>query len=149
METKTKIKEIIEKFTGEFKRLEKRQRTLILFFITAILFSFYYNAIYKPQSSALRKVKTELQSVNNRLAKLKSQIPDIQKEKEALDAAKSALDSLKTQLASLESQLPTQGRISQLLGVLVRQASGYSIDLVSIRPKMSKEKKNMQNWSLK
>jgi Tfp pilus assembly protein PilO len=141
MEIKAKIKEIIEKTTRQFNRLQKRQRTLVLFVGAAILFSFYYNAIYKPQSSALARVKTELANVNNRLVKLKSQMPDIQKEKEALDAAKRNLDSLKTQLSSLELQLPTTGRIPQLLGELVRQAQGYSIDFVSIRPKTSKEKK--------
>ncbi len=141
MEIKAKIKEIIEKTTRQFNRLQKRQRTLVLFLAAAILFSFYYNAVYKPQSSALARVKTELTNVNNRLVKLKSQIPDIQKEKEALDAAKRNLETLKTQLSSLELQLPTTGRIPQLLGELVRQAQGYSIDFVSIRPKASKEKK--------
>jgi len=141
MEIKVKIKEIIEKTTKQFNRLQKRQRTLVLFLAAAILFSFYYNAVYKPQSSALARVKTELTNVNNRLVKLKSQIPDIQKEKEALDAAKRNLETLKTQLSSLELQLPTTGRIPQLLGELVRQAQGYSIDFVSIRPKTSKEKK--------
>ena len=78
--------------------------------------------------------------VNNRIVKLKSQIPDIQKEKEALNAAKRSLNFLKTQLASLELQLPTYGRIPQLLGELMRQSSGYSIDFISIRPKKDKKK---------
>jgi len=148
MEIKAKIKELIEKTTRQFNRLKTRQRTLVLFLAAAILFSFYYNAIYKPQSSALARVKTELTNVNNRLVKLKSQIPDIQKEKEALNAAKRNLDSLKTQLSSLELQLPTTGRIPQLLGELVRQAQGYSIDFVSIRPKTSKEKKEYAELSI-
>lgn len=141
MEIKAKIKEIIEKTTRQFNRLQKRQRTLVLFLAAVISFSFYYNAVYKPQSSVLAKVKMELSNVNNRLVKLKSQIPDTQKEKEALNTAKGNLETLKTQLSSLESQLPTTGRIPQLLGELVRQAQGYSIDFVSIRPKTSKEKK--------
>jgi len=141
VEIKAKIKELIEKTTGKFNRLQKRQRTLVLFLGAAILFSFYYNTIYKPQSSALARVKMELANVNNRLVKLKSQIPDIEKEKEILDAGKRNLDFLKAQLSSLELQLPTTGRIPQLLGELVRQAQGYSIDFVSIRPKTSKERK--------
>jgi Tfp pilus assembly protein PilO len=141
MEIKAKIKELIEKTARQFNQLQKRQRMLVLFLATAILFSFYYNAIYKPQSSHLAKVKTELTNINNRLVKLKSQLPDIQKEKEALDVAKRNLDSLKAQLSSFELQLPTTGRIPQLLGELVRQAQGLPIDFVSIRPKTSKEKK--------
>jgi|GEM_PF-1390721 len=141
MEIKTKIKEIADKITKQFNRLQRRQRTLVLFLTAVILFSFYYNAVYKPQSSSLARVKSELANVNNRLLKLKSQIPDIQKEKEALGAAKRNLDSLKAQLSSLELQLPTTGRIPQLLGELVRQAQGLPIDFVSIRPKTSKEKK--------
>jgi Tfp pilus assembly protein PilO len=141
VEIKTKIKEIIGKITVQFNRLQKRQRTLVLFLAAAILFSFYYNIIFKPQSTALARAKTEWQSINNRLTKLKSQLPDIQKEKESLNGAKRNLETLKTQLSSLELQLPTTGRIPQLLGELVRQAQGYSIDFVSIRPKTSKEKK--------
>ena len=134
-------KEIIEKIAKQFNRLEKRQRMLVLLLIASILFSFYYNGIFKPQSTALRKARKELTSINNRLLRLKSQIPDIQKEKEALSTAKKRLDSLKMQLISLESELPTQRSIPQLLGELVRQASGYSVDFVSIRPKTDKEKK--------
>ena len=141
VEVKRKIKEAVEAIKKQFNRLEKRQRTQVLFLVAAILLSFYYNAVYKPQSNALRKVSSELQAVNNRLTKLKSQMPDIQKEKEALDAAKKNLASLKAQLSSLELQLPTAGRIPQLLGELVRQAQGYSVDFVSIRPKTSREKK--------
>ena len=81
MEIKIKIKGIVEKITKQFNRLKTRQRTLALFLAAAILFSFYYNAVYKPQSVALAKVKTELSNVNNRLLKLKSQLPDIQKKK--------------------------------------------------------------------
>lgn len=139
MKIKTKIKQIIDKITKQFNRLQKRQRTLALFLAAATLFSFYYNAIYKPQSSALARVKTELANVNNRLLRLKSQIPDIQKE--TLGDAKRNLETLKAQLSSLELQLPTTGRIPQLLGELVRQAQGYSIDFVSIRPKAGREKK--------
>ena len=134
-------KEIIEKIAKQFNRLEKRQRMLVLLLIASILFSFYYNGIFKPQSTALRKARKELTSINNRLLRLKSQIPDIQKEKEALSTAEKRLDSLKMQLISLESELPTQRSIPQLLGELVRQASGYSVDFVSIRPKTDKEKK--------
>ena len=141
MEIKIKIKGIVEKITKQFNRLKTRQRTLALFLAAAILFSFYYNAVYKPQSVALAKVKTELSNVNNRLLKLKSQLPDIQKEKETLGAAKRNLETLKAQLSSFELQLPTTGRIPQLLGELVRQAQGLPIDFVSIRPKTSKEKK--------
>lgn len=148
VEAKIKIKQIADRLIQQFNRLQKRQRTLVLFLITAILFSFYYNAIYKPQSSALARVKSEFANINNRLVKLKSQIPDIQKEKEALNAAKRNLDSLRTQLSSLELQLPTTGRIPQLLGELVRQAQGYSIDFVSIRPKTSKEKKEYAELSI-
>lgn len=138
---KINIKEILSKIRQRFNQLEKQQRTLVLLFIAAVLFSFYYNAIYKVQSSALRKTKAELQNLNNRLTKIKSQIPDIQREKESLEVAKRALGSLKTQLSSLELQLPTYARIPQLLGELVNQAQGYSIDFVSIRPKTSKGKK--------
>lgn len=141
MEIKAKVKELAEKALGQFNRLQQQQRTLVLLFIAAILLSFYYNAVYKPQSTALRRAKTELQDVNNRLAKLKSQIPDIEKEREMLGAAKKRLDSLKTQLSALELELPTQGRIPQLLGELVRQATGYSVDFVSIRPRTSRGRK--------
>lgn len=148
MEIKTKIKQIIDKIAKQFNRLQKRQRTLALFLAAAILFSFYYNAIYKPQSSGLARVKTELANVNNRLLRLKSQLPDIQKEKETLGAAKRNLETLKAQLSSLELQLPTTGRIPQLLGELVRQAQGLLIDFVSIRPKASKEKKEYAELSI-
>lgn len=140
-EVKFQIKEVTNKIVVQFKRLQKQQRVLFLLLAATILFTFYFNAIYKPQSSALRRTKTELQSLNNRLTKLKSQIPDIQKEKESLEVAQRMRDSLKAQLASLELQLPTYGRIPQLLGELVQQASGYAIDFISIRPKTSKGKK--------
>ncbi len=141
MKIKIEGKEVIAKIKRQFEKLEKRQRTLILLFIATALFSFYYNSVYKPQSSALRKVKVELADVTNRLTKLKIQIPDIDKEKEALNAAEKTLDFLKTQLSSLELQLPSQGRIPQLLGELVRQAQGYKVDFVSIRPKTAKANK--------
>ncbi len=141
METKTKAKEIVEKITIKFNRLQKRQKTYIFFFIVAVLLGSYYNLVYKPQSDALREAQTEWENINNRLMKLKSQMPDIEKEKEALDIAKNNLDSLKRQLSFFELQLPTQGSIPQLLGELVRQAQGYSIDFVSIAPKTNEKNK--------
>jgi len=141
MEIRIKIKSVLEKLMKQFNRLQKRQRTLVLLLIASILFSIYLNGVYKPQSVVLRRAKKELINVNNRLLRLKSEIPDINKEEDALNATKRELALLQEQLASLESQLPTQRSIPQLLGELVRKASGYSIDFISIRPKTSKKKK--------
>ncbi len=134
------IGRIRNKISEQFNRLEKRQRMLVLLLIASILFSMYYNWIFKPQSSALKKVKKELVGVNNQLLRLKSQMPDIQREKEAVVSAQKRLASLKRKLEAMRSRLPTHGSIPQLLGDLVQQASGYSIDFVSIRPRTDKKK---------
>jgi len=138
---KNKAKEIIGKTIQRFTQLKKQQRILILLFIAVILFNFYYNAIYKWQSGALRRVKSEWQNLNKRMIKIKSQLPDIEREKESLKTSQKRLNSLKNQLSSLELQLPTYSRIPQLLGELVNQAQGYSIDFISIRPKMMRAKR--------
>lgn len=136
-----KGKGIIGKAFARFGRLEKSQRVLLIFLVVTVVFSVYFNAIYKPQSKALKKAKVDLAALNDRISQLKTEMPDVNKEKELLKAAKANLDSLKSQLASLESQLPPQGRISALLRELIRQASGYSIDFVSIRPAAAAEQK--------
>lgn len=148
MEIRGKAKDIVSKTLRRFSQLQKQQRMLILLFIAAVLFSFYYNAIYKLQSGALHKSRAELQSLNNRLIKLKSQMPDIRRENESLEVARKTLDSLKAQLSSLELQLPTYARIPQLLGELVNQAQGYSIDFVSVRPKTTRGKKEYAQLSI-
>ncbi len=119
-------------------RLEKRQKTLILLLIASILFSFYYNGVYKPRSNALRARKRELATVNNRVLDLKGRMPDLRAAQSALKTAGARLDAARARLRSLESQLPTQGSVPQLLGELVSQAAGYSIDFVSVRPKTDK-----------
>lgn len=143
-----KIKELIEKIKAQFNRLEKRQRTMVLALAATIVFSFYYNAIYKNQSGALRRARAELENVNNSMIKLKSQIPDIDAEKEALNSAKKRLDFLKSQLSSLEAQLPRYGRVPQLLAQLVAEAAGYSIDFVSLKPKTTQEKKDYSQLAI-
>lgn len=124
-----------------FNRLEKRQKTLVLLLILAILFSVYYNVVFKAQSDNLQKATIELKNVNNQLTMLKSQMPDLEKEKAALYAADDKLSSLNARLAALEDKLPTIGTIPQLLGELVGQSSGHYIDFISIKPKTTKEEK--------
>jgi len=124
----------------QFNSLKKNQRALVLLLLAAMLFNVYYNLIYKNQSKALRSAKSEQSVVNNSLARLRSQMPDVDREKERLALSKRTCATLRERLRALESELPTQESIPQLLGELVRQAAGYSIDFISIRPKTGKGK---------
>ncbi len=138
MRANIKTYEWIKAILRQFDSLKKNQRILVLLLLAAILFNVYYNLIYKNQSQALRSAKSEQSVVNNSLARLKSQMPDMNKEKDRLALSKRTFNTLRERLRTLESELPTQESVPQLLGELVRQAAGYSIDFISIRPKTGK-----------
>lgn len=133
---KVEARKLIERFN----KLGKRQRLLVLLLIGSIIFSLYYNIVYKPQKGNLRRSKAAYSSLNNRIEKLKLQMPDIEREKAGLARARKSYEELRAELARLEAQLPSQARVPQLLGELVRQAQGLGIDFVSIKPKPTKEK---------
>lgn len=136
-----KLKETFANLKKQYESLQKRQRALVLILAAAILFSFYYNFVYKAESTSLRASKNEYLRVSNELTRLKGQMPDIEKEREALNSAKRSFESLKSELAAREEELPAQGSVPQLLGELVHQAEGYPIDFSSIRQRANKEKK--------
>lgn len=128
------FKKILAAGLKKFNSMEKRQRRLMTILVTVILCSLFYTNIFAPRAVELKKLKMQNVNTANRLINLKSQIPNIQKERTLLTKSKKDLDSLQKQLSELESKLPRQGRTPQLLGEFVRQAQGYDIDFISIRP---------------
>ena len=134
--------QVREKAITAFTRLEKRQRTLVLLLIAAVLFSFYYNMVFKPQSAGLKKTRTELRAAQNQLTKLKAQVPDVAKERKEFEISTRRLETLKERLASIEKDLPGQSSVSRFLGELVHQTGGLAVDFVSIKPKTNKANKD-------
>ena len=133
------MKETMDLILKRFRTLQTRVQNLILILGVVIIFSALVNVIYKPQQSALLKLKQEASSLNNRVKELKARIPDIEKERRELQSLQESVHALKEELGILETKLPAQGSLPQLLGELVRQSAGGNVDFTSIKPSVPKE----------
>jgi Tfp pilus assembly protein PilO len=128
----------IDKIKKRFNALDKRQKLILALLVFALFFNFYVNKLVKPEFVKMRRLRAEAMRLDSQVDKLKAQIPDLGKEKLLLDQSLKDNRKLKDRLALLEKQLPVYSRIPQLLGVLVKEAQDYEVDLISVKPKGTK-----------
>ena len=113
------------------------QRKMLLGLLAlVIIFSAYVRFSYKPRAAVLRDLKAHALQLDNQRIRIQSETPNVQKEEEALQADQERYKWLMSELADVEAELPRQGSIPQILGQIARQAEGYPIDLISIKPKL-------------
>ncbi len=141
-----KVEHLFHSLVLRFSRLRKREKTLILLLIAAILFSVYFRSVFMPIARETQALAIELQVTRNRVFALKAQIPDGPKSALELESARKKLASLRDTLSEEKDKLPSQGRIPQFLEELVQQAAVSSIDLVAIKPKKSKDEGEYQKF---
>ncbi|HNX91594.1 MAG TPA: type 4a pilus biogenesis protein PilO [Candidatus Omnitrophota bacterium] len=133
-----RVNTVIEETMRRFNSLDQRQKMLVAVLTGVILFSVFYNGIYKPQNAKLTVLNFELSSLKKKLANVRAQSPDLSKEKATVKELHAKLESLHKQLGDLEAELPAQASVPELLGDLVGEAEGYSVDFLSIKPKKDK-----------
>jgi len=141
MTAPAKTKAMLDPLIQKFNSLKKREKTLVILLAITVAASGFFNIVYKPHRIALNKMKKELALLKDRATEVKAKIPDIAGEQRFLEEERRLAQVLKEELGSLESKLPQQNRLPQLLGELVTQASGYSIDFISIKPIPVEKKK--------
>jgi len=134
-----KYKRFISAVADRFNALDRRRRGLILLLCIVVLASGLFNTAYKPQRLALRKMERELRSLKSENRTIAARIPDISRDRRYAEEEERSLSVLQAELEMLESQLPRQPSQPRLLGELVAQASGYSIDFISIQPMTEKK----------
>ena len=132
------LAQLLDKAKKRFNALDKRQKAILALLAFALFFNFYVNKLVKPEFIKMRRLRAEAMRLDSQVDKLKAQIPDLAKEKLLLDQSLRDNRKLKDKLALLEKQLPVYSRIPQLLGVLVKEAQDYEVDLISIKPKGTK-----------
>ncbi|MFA5116209.1 MAG: type 4a pilus biogenesis protein PilO, partial [Candidatus Omnitrophota bacterium] len=132
------LNQLVDKIKKRVSSLDKRQKTILVLLIFALFFNFYVNKLAKPQFINMRRLRAEAARLNSQVDKLKAQMPDLAKEKILLDQALRDNRRLRDRLGALEKQLPVYSRIPQLLGILVKEAQDYEVDLISVKPKGTK-----------
>lgn len=137
-----------ENLIKRLRGISKRQRVLACLLIMAIFLNVYLKQSYMPRRRKIRDIKIKNASLEDRLLRLKSQVPDLKKEKDVLDSARGVLSELSAELDLLEARLPVQGRISELLGDWASRAEDCGIDLISIRPKVSRQVQDYDELSV-
>ena len=130
--------QLADKIKKRINALDKRQKLILALLVFALFFNFYVNKLVKPKFVKMRQLRAEAIRLDSQVDKLKAQIPDLAKEKLLLDEAFRDNRKLKERLTGLEKQLPVYSRIPQLLGVLVKEAQDYEVDLISVKPKGTK-----------
>ncbi len=124
----------------KFNALKKREQYLVLGLVFAFIFSFYFNAIYKPMNIKLKKLKIEIKSIETKLSSVKSEAPQLEKEKIELNELKISYDKTRKRLYDVEDKLTNRERIPTILNELIKQGNAYNVDFVSIRPTATKNK---------
>ncbi len=127
-----------DKIKRRINALDKRQKTILALLVFALFFNVYVNKLVKPEFVKMRRLRADAIRLDGQVDKLRAQIPDLDKEKVLLDQALRENRKLKDRLQALEKQLPVYSRIPQLLGVLVKEAQDYEVDLISVKPKGTK-----------
>lgn len=143
----TFLLELFKRIRLYITRLERRQRILLSFLILTLLFSLYFNKLLKPKISQLRHLKLEWSQLNSEMLNLKMQMPSLDKERLLLREAEVRNKQLKARIMDLEKELPESYRIPQLLGELAKQAGGYNIDFLYIKPKSVSKPEEGQEYA--
>ena len=143
-----RIKDLIARCIKQFNAFDRRRRILILLLIGTVIVSGLFNIVYKPQRDTAYRMRRESESLNRKVDDMRSKIPDMKREERLISEEKRSLRILQEELSSLEAQLPRQSGLPQLLGELVAQASGYSIDFISIKPLPAKKKKEYAHMDI-
>lgn len=131
-----------------FKKLNSRERLVVVLLGVVVLTSAYVNFIYKPQQSRINVLRSQLRSLRSKILALNAQMPSVRQEKTSLDTEMQSLVEAKRKLSVLEAGLPTQTKIPALLGELVNLADEFNIDFVSIKPQAIKSEGGYSTLSI-
>ena len=144
----TRLADLLGQLWFKFNHLRRRERMLIVLFLLTILFSFYFRVMFQPQMRELRDFRLEIEGIENQITQLEIQIPNLPELRSDFHKAEKDLESLKDDLSKVDARLPSQGRIPNLLGELVKKASAGGVEFVSIKPKKSENKGDYQKLIL-
>lgn len=111
-----------------------RQQRLLVVLISAMVFGVLFNGVYKPQSKQLKRLKRELNVLEQRAKTYEAELPNLEENRKALDTLKTSVEALQQQLVNFEAQLPLENELSKLFGALVNPSLKHSMIFDSIKP---------------
>ncbi|MBN1871590.1 MAG: type 4a pilus biogenesis protein PilO [Candidatus Omnitrophica bacterium] len=124
---------MIEKLLNN-KRMNKRERLLLVLFISAILILVGYRFAFMPMAKDIANYKSQIGKLTVRLDGLKVKFPPIEEMRENIRSLREDSEKMLTEIGSMERQLPSKQHASQLVGELTRLAS--DIELTAIQQKI-------------
>lgn len=119
---------------AKFKKLKTREKVLILGLATTLIFSLYFQMVYKPIASETKRYKFQIDKQKARLDELEVKTPVIGKQKESIVTLESQTEKMEKEIAQIEDQLPSKANTSGLLTEIMRQTQ--SLELASASQKM-------------
>lgn len=123
----------------QLRRLNSRTFYLIGMLVGSLLFSLYFNHIYKPQQQKLVSLKKKLQEVSEKMRSLKTDIPataDLQIE---LEEQEKKIRANKKLFRKYEMKLPDNESLPLILKTIFIQTVGYDVDFQYVMPIQEKK----------
>ncbi|UCD55129.1 MAG: type 4a pilus biogenesis protein PilO [Candidatus Omnitrophota bacterium] len=129
---------MIKSISAYYRRLKKREKTLVVTFLSVAVAGMSYQAIYKPLADNLRASLFQLEKLETRLEEARIASPKVDKKRANVRELKSDSDRLLREIEKLENKLPSRRATSNLISELTRLAKGMKLN--SIRQKIAKGK---------
>ncbi len=131
---------MIKSIFAYYKRLKKREKTLVVTFLSVVVVSMSYQIIYKPLAGNLGASLFQIEKLKTRLEEVKITSPKIDGKKARVQELKAESSQLLHEIEELENKLPSRSKASGLVGELTRLTKGMKPE--SIRQKIDTGKEH-------
>jgi len=129
-------------FKKAYNEMDSKKKWIVITLIVALVFSFYYNNVYKTHLKNLRNLKSQVLVLKNRYNKLNSQMPDVKKEQLAISELENKHKDLQSEIYLLEAELPSLSNISSFLSQLISLSADLGMDFIHIKQGSTEKKQD-------
>lgn len=127
-------------YNGRFKKLNARDRRLVICFGIVVLFSLYFGVSFKPNLDKTSNLKKQNLAAKKRLELLVAQFPNPEETKEQVRGYYDNLETIKSRTKEIEGQLLGISSVPKLVKELITNAQGKKIDFQSVKQKIEEAK---------
>lgn len=124
---------MIGKLLANYRKLKKREKILVILFVTVISATAYYQIFHKPLVGSMRTYMLQIEKLKVRLTEVKSRYPEVSEEEKRVEALNTECTRLLLEIGELENNLPSKAATSRLIGELTRLAKDVKLESIRQR----------------